>query len=150
MTWYSLHWSNSLQPLEEAGYSFPSKQALPFPFPAMALVLAWLQGNLFSLAYLTESNLASFLPVYQVSLQHSWTTIRANSWEGVGLCNRERGIWEVGLPLLTTKVTRLSQAYCWTSPSLFTNTQNYSDLMDKLPIAYQGTALPASEKNPRI
>jgi len=84
-----------LQSLEEAGYSFPSKQALPCRSPATALLPAWLQGILFSHTYPTASNLTSFLPVYQASLQHTWTTIRANLWEGVELCHLERGRWEV-------------------------------------------------------
>lgn len=138
MTWYSLHRSNSLQPLEEADYSFPSKQAFPLLFPAMALVLVWLQGNLFSLVYPTETNLASFLPVYQVSLQHHQTTIRANPREGVGLCNLERGTWEAGLPLLAMEVAKGSRQ----SGLLLTFTfiiHSYSELLrsNKFPIAYQ-------------
>lgn len=35
------------------------------------------------------------------------------------------------------EVTRPSQAYCVTSPSLFIYTQNYSNLLDKLPTAHQ-------------
>lgn len=51
-----------------AGHPLPSKQALPLPFPAMALTLAWLQGNLVLFTNLTETNPASVLPVYQVTV----------------------------------------------------------------------------------
>lgn len=51
-----------------AGYPLLSKQALPFPFPAMALTLACLQDNVVLFTNLTETNLASLLPVYQVTV----------------------------------------------------------------------------------